>query len=458
MVASWRRHIGTARAKATIAATGVVAVALIVAGLSAVMLQRASLVDAIDTALIARVDDLGALIVDGSIPTQLTVPGDEAALVQVIDGDGTVIASSPNIAGEDPIAEIRPSPGNYVIANEFLPVGEEEFRLVASTVTAHDQQFTIYAAASLQPAATAVATLSMILIIGIPILILLVGVTVWLIVGRTLHPIEAIRVEVASISDRELSRRVPVPDADDEIARLASTMNDMLDRLEQSSDQQRRFIADASHELRSPLAAIRTQLEVDLAHPEQADWESANAEVLDEALRMQRLVDDLLLLARSDTGTLPAVSARVDMDDVLFEQIRRMQLPDHLELDTKNVSGGQVSGDSETLGRVVRNLLENATRYANRLVQVSLGEDDGLVVLTIADDGPGIPPGARQRVFDRFTRLDEARDRDHGGAGLGLAISQEIAQHHNGTIILDESSLGGTKATLRLPTSVEPRE
>ncbi|HDL41454.1 MAG TPA: HAMP domain-containing histidine kinase [Actinobacteria bacterium] len=442
----------SARARSTIAATVVVALALIVAGFTAMSLQRAAMVNAIDTALIGRAEDITALIIDGSIPTQLTAPGDDDALVQIIDGDRTVIASSPNIAGESAISDVRPAAGTQVVTTQTLPVGEGEFRLVTKSEFAHDQTFTIYAAASLDPVREAVAALAAILIAGVPLLIAIVGVTVWFVIGRTLHPVEAIRSKVESISNRDLDRRVPVPDSGDEIARLAATMNEMLDRLEQSSDQQRRFVADASHELRSPLAAIRSQLEVDLLHAENADWSATSEGVLDETLRMQRLVDDLLLLARSDSGTLPIGHRSVDLDDIVFDLVKRTQPLTSVTIDTTHVSGAQVIGDADSLARLVRNLVENAVRFAVDRIEISLTEADGIAVLTVSDDGPGIPEADRDQVFERFTRLDEARDRDHGGAGLGLAISREITLHHAGSITADNGTLGGARITVEIPT------
>lgn len=415
-------------------------------------LQRAAMVNAIDTALIGRAEDITALIIDGSIPTQLTAPGDDDALVQIINGDRTVIASSPNITGERAISDIRPDAGTQVVTTQALPVGEGEFRLVTKSVFAHDQTFTIYAAASLDPVREAVAALAAILIAGIPLLIAFVGVTVWFVIGRTLHPVEAIRSKVESISNRDLDRRVPVPDSGDEIARLAVTMNEMLDRLERSSDQQRRFVADASHELRSPLAAIRSQLEVDLLHAEKADWSATSEDVLDETLRMQRLVDDLLLLARSDSGTLPIGDRSVDLDDIVFDLVKRTQPTTSITIDTTHVSGAQVVGDADSLARLVRNLVENAVRFAADRIEISLTEVDGIAVLTVSDDGPGIPEADRDQVFERFARLDEARDRDHGGAGLGLAISREITLLHQGSISIDTGTNGGARITVEIPT------
>ncbi len=409
------------------------------------------MINAIDTALTARVDDLSSLIIDGSIPTILTAPGDDNSLVQVVDGTGTVIASSPNIAGENPLSDAQPAPGAQVVTTQALPIGEGDFRLIARTVPAHDQQFTVYAAADLQPVSEAVGALAAILAVGIPILIALVGVTVWIIVGRTLHPVEAIRGRVASISEQQLDRRVPVPDADDEIGRLARTMNDMLDRLEGSADQQRHFVADVSHELRSPLSAIRSQLEVDLAHQDRADWSTTSEEILDETLRMQRLVDDLLLLARSDTHTMPAIYDSVDLDDIVLDLSRKMQPSISIRIDTSRVSGAQIIGNPDQLTRLVRNLLENAARHADTVIRVALTEGDSAATLIISDDGPGIPIADRERAFDRFTRLDEARDRDHGGSGLGLSIAREITRHHGGTIMVDEDPLGGARFTVVIP-------
>lgn len=442
----------SARARSTIAATTVVALALVVAGFTAMSLQRNAMVNAIDTALIGRAEDITALIIDGSIPTQLTAPGDDDALVQIINGDQTVIASSPNITGESAISDIRPEAGTQVVATQALPVGEGEFRLLTKSVLAHDQTFTIYAAASLDPVREAVAALAAILIAGIPLLIAFVGITVWFVIGRTLHPVEAIRSKVESISNRDLDRRVPVPDSGDEIARLAVTMNEMLDRLEQSSNQQRRFVADASHELRSPLAAIRSQLEVDLLHTEIADWSATSEDVLDETLRMQRLVDDLLLLARSDSGTLSIRQRSVDLDDIVFDLVKRIQPTASITIDTTHVSGAQVIGDADSLARLMRNLVENAVRFAIDRIEITLTEVDGVAVLTVSDDGPGIPEADREQVFERFTRLDEARDRDHGGAGLGLAISREITLLHQGSISIDTGTIGGARITVEIPT------
>jgi signal transduction histidine kinase len=223
-------------------------------------------------------------------------------------------------------------------------------------------------------------------------------------------------------------------------------MNAMLGRLQESAERQRRFVADASHELRSPLARMRAELEVDRAHPGSADPAATSASVLDETVRLQQLVDDLLLLARGDAGALDAVrTAPVDVDAVVERLVadRREHEP---PIDTRGVTPVQLSADEAQLRRAVGNLLDNAVRHARGAVSVTLAERDGDAVLTVADDGPGIPADERERVFERFTRLDDARSAD-GGAGLGLAIARDIAERHGGTLTLED----GSRFVLRLP-------
>jgi signal transduction histidine kinase len=251
-----------------------------------------------------------------------------------------------------------------------------------------------------------------------------------------------------------LHRRVPEPGTGDEIDRLSRTMNAMLARIEDAAARQRRFVADASHELRSPLTAIRAQLEVDLAHPQRANWQTTEQDVLDETARMQRLVEDLLVLAQSDTGGLPMRRERVDLDDLVLDEARPLQTRGRVVVDLTGMSGGQVIGDADQLRRVLRNLFDNAERHANRVVRVRLHETDANVELAVIDDGPGIPADQRGRVFERFARLDDARARDVGGTGLGLAIAREIVVAHGGTLTIDDTNANvGTTFLVTLPAA-----
>ncbi|MGK5641990.1 sensor histidine kinase [Streptomyces sp. URMC 126] len=276
----------------------------------------------------------------------------------------------------------------------------------------------------------------------------------WVTVARALRPVEAIRRELEDITARSLDRRVPVPASDDEIARLAVTTNAILDRLANAAELQRRFVADASHELRSPLTGLRTSLEAALAHPERADWPAAVRSALDDVVRLQRLSEDLLLLARLDGGVPPG-DTPVDLAGLahdLAEEYRHRRRERPLRIDC--VTGGEpveVCGSAVQLERLLRNLLDNACRHAGSAVELTLcREACGTVVVEVSDDGPGVPAADRERVFERFGRRGDARARASGGAGLGLAISREIASLHGGTLCLADAGRGA-RAVGRFP-------
>jgi signal transduction histidine kinase len=284
-------------------------------------------------------------------------------------------------------------------------------------------------------------------------LTLLVGALAWVIAGRALRPVEAIRTEVLAISGTTMHRRVPVPPGRDEVRRLAETMNEMLDRLEAASARQREFVSDASHELRSPVATMRTDLEVALRDPDHAAWPELATRLLAENERLGTLVDDLLELARLDEGRTDATYAAVDIDELVLDDVARRT--GAIEFDTRAVSGGRVEGSGRQLTQVVRNLLDNAARHANRRVAVGVSTVGDEVVLSVEDDGPGIAPEDRARVFDRFTRLDAARARDAGGSGLGLALVKRIVSIHGGTVqVAETNGHGGARFEVRLPSAV----
>jgi len=298
----------------------------------------------------------------------------------------------------------------------------------------------VQARSSLQPARRALTELRRLLLIGIPVLLILVAALTWALLGRALAPVSAIRTKFAGITATDLHERVSVPTSGDEVARLARTLNRTLDRLEQAVDRHKRFVADAAHELRSPLATLRTRLELALPHsPELAQ------EALTDVVRIQRLATDLLLLARLDAGE-PLPAEEVDLGQVAAEEAvrpRRTDVKILLDIGTDVV----VHGSRAHLARMVANLVDNAVRHAESTVRVRVKAP---ATIEVIDDGPGIPAEHREAVFDRFTRLDEARTRDGGGSGLGLAIARDIARAHHGTLTVAASKARGAHLRVRL--------
>ena len=282
---------------------------------------------------------------------------DDDLLIQIVDPSGHVVAASPDL-DDEPVVSVAPGDSRVV------HIDDDRYVAAALEVDTPDGARTVIAARSLESVTEATELVGQLLLIGLPILLLVVAVTMWVLAGRTLAPVEAMRVEVDAISAVALDRRVPQPAGRDEIARLAGTMNEMLDRLERAQKRQREFVSDASHELRSPVASIREQAEVALAHPDETSLSELAESVLAEDLRMQRLVEDLLLLTRADEQTLPLSRRTVDLDDLVFEEARRLRSDNGLRIDTTAVSAARVTGDESALRRVVVNLAENAARHA----------------------------------------------------------------------------------------------
>ena len=325
---------------------------------------------------------------------------------------------------------------------------DDPLRLHVVLLISGDSRYRVHGAASVnegdQQAVDAVRTT---LLAGVPAVALLIGVIAWFAVRRSLRPVEAIRAEVAEIGAHDLSRRVPAPGSGDEVARLAGTMNTMLARLDAAVTRQSRFTADASHELRTPLASLRTQLEVLLTHPDRIDWRTTCENTLLDVTRLQDVVADLVLLGKLDAA--PEEFAPVSLSEVvrscLDGRVARESVTTRAEL-----ADVVVSGHRSRLERLVRNLVDNAERHARSSVVVEVSTVDSAAVITVTDDGPGIPAEDRERVFDRFVRLDDGRDRDEGGSGLGLAIVADIARAHGGTAEVADHD-GGARFVVRIP-------
>jgi signal transduction histidine kinase len=445
--------------RTTVAAVLVAGLAMAVGALALVTVLRGTLTREVRTAAELRGQDVAVLVASGASGSgagPLAVNEADELLIQVLDEQGRVVDASPNATGMEPVARLGPGESRLVEVPVDAPIEDDgRFLAVGTGADTPQGRRTVVVARSIEAVGEATTAVAGLLAVGLPLLLAVVAVTTWVVVGRALAPVEAIRAEVDAISAAALHRRVPDPPADDEIGRLARTMNRMLARLEQAQARQRRLVSDASHELRSPVAAIRQHAEVALAHPDRTTVGELAGTVLAEDLRLQRLAEDLLLLTRADEHTLALRRRPVDLDDLVLAEARRLR-GTGLRVDTTAVSAGRVEGDGTALRRMVRNLADNAARHAAGRLAFSVAERDGTVRLEVEDDGPGIPVADRERVFERFVRLDDARARDNGGSGLGLAIVAELVAAHGGTVAVDASALGGARVGVVLPRLADP--
>ncbi|MYW32977.1 HAMP domain-containing sensor histidine kinase [Streptomyces sp. SID2119] len=476
------------RARAAIGATLVVAVALVAAGLAVLSVLRTNLIDQADLqAEVAAREVAGQLALDTAY-ADLDLDDEEDHPVQVTDEEGRVVFVSKGLRAISGTASTGVSPIPSASAGATLSPGDDDddgddddggdsARPARGEVSSDDPDFsdgtatvdgkqadyrfaaveattpagltlTVHAGAPLAAEQEAVNTVRGAMLTGLPLLLAVVAGVTWLVTRRALRPVEGIRREMAAITASEdLARRVPEPGSRDEIAALARTTNETLTVLEASVERQRRFVADASHELRSPIASLRTQLEVAEAHPELLDLPGAVA----DTVRLQVLAADLLLLARLDAGEKPG-AARLEVGALVREEVSQRtgdRMP--VTVEVAEDSAYEVNGSRGQLVRVIGNLLDNAQRHAANRITVQVAADGGRVRVEVRDDGAGVPEDERERIFERFVRLDDARSRDDGGAGLGLTIARDVATRHGGTLTVHRAPEGGAAFRLWLP-------
>lgn len=453
----WRLP-GGIRRQSALAAVAVVAGALLIGGLLFLQVLTASLSSALRTSMTHQADDAAA-IVAGSGPRGLAASDrlDRAAVegtLQVVDGKGKLAYTS-RVTGHV-LSTLRPAPGAQEIEGlSGGPVPGEEPVTVAEGVRYDGEPFVVLVTSSQEDQRHAVRTVAIIFVLASPLLLALTGGATWWLTGRALRPVEDIRGAVSEIEYRDLARRVDVPSTHDEIEALATTMNRMLLRLEVAQSGQRRFVSDASHELRSPLASLSASLEIARAAPEAQAWPALLDIMDDEVGRMRHLVDDLLLLAKADDRGMASAREDVDLDDIVAAEARRLRASGRCTVQA-SIEPARVVGDVAKLTQVLRNLCDNAERAASSQVRLALCVEGDEVVIDVDDDGAGVPEAERARVFERFVRLDDARSRDLGGSGLGLAIVAEIVAVHGGSVQVGEApGLGGARFEVRLPV---PRE
>jgi len=446
----FRRRLGV-RVRSALAAGAVVAVVSVLAGGVLLVTARGILLDNVNNAATDRAEQIAAALADEPEPALaalLRPSARDRTVVQVVDAAGRVVAASDAVAGLPPMSRLRPQPGRPAREQHRIAVGHDEpFRIVAVGVATVSGRQTVLVAESLDFVDDATGAILVALLIGLPLLAAVVGGATFHFVGRTLRPVEAMRRQAATITSSNLHERLPVPAADDEIAKLAATMNTMLERIERASSAQRRFVADASHELRSPLATIHANADLlgTAALPEPAARSVTRIHA--ESTRMAKLVDDLLMLARADDDGLRLRRDDVDLDDLVYAERERVAVEHPALRIDGTVEPVRVAGDPDQLHRVLRNLVDNAVRHARQrvLISVRVAGDQGQVV--VGNDGPPIAAEDRIKIFDRFVRLDDSRSRQDGGAGLGLPIARDIVLAHGGTIAVDDRDDG---ATLRM--------
>ncbi len=453
------RWFGAVRVRAAVVSVVIVGAAFLLSAVGVIFLLRGSLYQSATNTAKAEAMAISSLITTRDlIPAPLPISAEEMA-AQVIGPNGSVISSSRDIAGQAAMVDVSPtrdgvaiSTGVVLKVRRFTHVRldlDDRFVVAAVGLRGPASSRAVLVAYSLGAADHAIKLVGLSLGIALPVLALLVGVLVWALTGWALRPVEGIRAEVAELSATDLRRRVPEPAVQDEIGRLARTMNAMLRRLEVSNDRQRQLVADVSHELRNPLAALQAQLEVAAAHPGAASASMLEGSIV-EVNRMSQLVEDLLTLARLDEGMLRLRPSDVDLDELIIVQADRLRANGKVEVSIRGVSAARVRGDEAQLSRVVANLADNAQRYARSRVEFGITHREDCFDLTVTDDGPGVPWFERERIFERFVRLDTARIHDGTGAGLGLAIVREIVAAHNGEVWVEDAQ-PGARFIVRLP-------
>ncbi len=469
------------RRQAVLAAVITMAFVLIVAGLILLSVLRSSLLDNARDLAVQRRDTIVEQIRENdSDDLNRDLAGDLAGtgggsgtqLTQVIDPAGTVIAST-DASVEGALYDGEPlSPGESYVSEDpglISIVDFDEYIVAAQGITTPAGDAVVAVGVPTAIERDAVSTVGWFLLAGVPVLLALAGTLIWFLVGRALRPVERIRSTVAGVSHQHLDERVEVPRTGDEIEDLAITMNGMLARLQSADAAQRRFVTDASHELRSPLATLTTGLEIAAADPSAATWHETSTMLQTQALRMGYLVEDLLTLAKIDDAGLRYVPQDVDLDDLLHEELNRLRAASDHTI-RAHIEPARITADPHRITQVLRNLLNNADRHAASTITINLNTStsappsvassaqhgQGQATLTIDNDGDRIPSTQRERVFERFVRLDESRTRESGGSGLGLAISKDIIHAHAGTIFATENPDGHTRFRVTLPLQSPP--
>ncbi|UFU03355.1 HAMP domain-containing histidine kinase [Ruania suaedae] len=431
------------RVRLTVLTAGLLCLTLTLGAVALTTVLSAGRVATLDEITTERARTVAALAEQDRVAATLPV-GEPGEIAQLLDAQGRVLATSPNASRTLPLVaadELAGRSGAEVTVATTASAYDDEVRMAVLGTQYRGEPATVVVTMPLAEVRGLLRALTVSLVAIVPVLTALLAIAIWIVLGRALRPVEELRGGAERVARHGGGGTLPVPRADDELAALARTLNEMLDALDAAAARQRAFVADAAHELRSPLASLRTSLDVAAAHPDSYTQAELVSELGREVARMQALVEDLLLLSR--VGSAPSRPVEVDLRALVDEAVRDARSGAGVVVE----GGGLGRGEPAALTRVLRNLVENAVRHADSRVRVFIGDGEVLV----EDDGRGVPVADRERVFERFVRLDEAREREAGGAGLGLAIAREVARAQGGDVVIEDSPLGGARVVLTVP-------
>ena len=443
--------------------TALIGLVIVAASIGFFRAVESALTDSVEARLRTQIALIEAEVVVADDPSAIAIPiGIGGSLFQLRDGDARIVAASPgyvSVVSSTGSVDLEIHSGTdgglppAAVTGRFDPEElDADWLIVSQDVRAANGVRRIVAAHPLFEVRRSLEAMGGALWLAVPLLIALVGAVAWFTTSRALKPVRAMTHQTREISQSTLDRRLPAPGTGDEISDLATTLNAMLERLETATHRQRRFISDASHELLGPLTTLQTTLEVSLRDARAADW-NATAQTLQASThRLIELASDLLESARLDERADHTGWIRVALDETVIDATRAVE---GVILDTRDVKPAVIIGDPAALARVARNVLENASRHARHAVAIELSARGDSVLLAVEDDGPGIPPADRERVFERFVRLDDARTRDAGGSGLGLALVKQIVDQHGGHVRIRDGRLGGARVEIEFERAPE---
>lgn len=452
-VREWFRPV---RTRLTVIATVLVAIALAIAAVIMVFVLRHVLLSAADTATSDRVDQIAAVLTTeglSGLDESLLSTDQNVTAIQIIDPSGSIRLSNNTKFNSPVTTPLSPGERATIHGAHTVRSPDDEFQVTAAGVATPDGPLTVVVGAPEGAINRTVITVAILCSIVFPLIVAGMAVLTHYFVGRTLEPVDDIRRRVDDISGGDLTQRVPVPTSGDEIATLASTMNAMLERIETARHQQLQFVNDASHELNSPLTTLVGLLDLARAKSQSIDPDTVDSVMLPEAVRLQNMVADLLLLARADESGVPLRLDEVDLDEIVSTEVARLEAVTDLTIDV-HIVAVRLRGDGEKLARALRNIADNAVRHTRDALVVTMTHDavNHTATVAVSDNGPGVPDRDKTRVTQRFVRLDTSRERAQGGSGLGLSIVTEIIRAHHGTVVVADSSIGGATVGFTVPT------